>query len=261
MRVNLNNGIALITGGARGIGRAIAQVFHENGARIIIADIDQEAAEQTARSLPGAEALHMDVSDPDAVRAGFGRVAEKYGRLDILVNNAGVNTITARVTVDEFSLEEWDRILDVDLRGLFIVSREGAAMMSRQGGGRIINISSVLGVVPARRQCAFVAAKAGVINLTRAMALELAERGILVNCVAPGSTITDATKELFYGEDAAQRALAGRLLAHVPLARAAEASEIAHAVLFFAAPESSYVTGQTLSVDGGWSAGGFFRDF
>ncbi len=133
--------------------------------------------------------------------------------------------------------------------------------MIKEGAGRIINIASVMGLVGARLQCAYTAAKAGVINLTRSTALELAPHGILVNCVAPGSTLTESTKQLFYSQDALMKERAQRMLSHVPLARPGTVDEIAQAVLFFGAPESSYITGQTLCVDGGWTAGGFFRDF
>jgi NAD(P)-dependent dehydrogenase (short-subunit alcohol dehydrogenase family) len=133
--------------------------------------------------------------------------------------------------------------------------------MIAQNGGRIINVASVMGIVGARLQCAFTAAKAGVVNFTRSTALELAPSGILVNCVAPGSTLTDATRGLFYGEGARMNDRAERLLAHIPLGRPGRAEEVAHAVLFLAAPESSYITGQVLCVDGGWTAGGYFRDF
>jgi len=141
------------------------------------------------------------------------------------------------------------------------VSKAVASNMIGAQNGRIVNIASVLGVVPARLQCAFTAAKAGVIHLTKTMAIELAESGILVNCVGPGSTLTEATKQLFYSEDAIQKERAQRMLSHVPLGRVGTVEEIAHAVLFFVAPESSYITGQTLCVDGGWTAGGFLRDF
>ncbi len=129
-----------------------------------------------------------------------------------------------------------------------------------QGSGRIINIASIAGLVPLRLQCAFVAAKAGVINLTRAMALELGPRGVLVNAIAPGSTLTEGTRKLFYGPDGTFRAHVQQMLAHVPLGRPATPEEIAHAALFLAAPESSYITGAVLTVDGGWTAG-YTREF
>ena len=129
------------------------------------------------------------------------RVVSDHGQLDILVNNAGVNTLAHRVTLDEFPRDEWDRILAVDLTGLYEVSKAAARVMRARGSGRIINIASIVGLVPLRLQCAYVAAKAGVVNLTRAMALELGPYGILVNGVAPGSTLTEGTRRLFYGED------------------------------------------------------------
>ena len=187
-------------------------------------------------------------------------MAGTFGRLDILVNNAGVNTLKHRVNIDEFPREEWDRILDVDLNGVFHASQAAARVMMAQRSGRIINIASIVGLVPLRLQCAFVAAKAGVINLTRAMALELGPHGILVNAVAPGSTLTEGTKALFYGDDGMFRDSVRQLLAHIPLGRPARPEEIANAVLFLAAPESSYVHGHVLTVDGGWTAG-YTRDF
>jgi NAD(P)-dependent dehydrogenase (short-subunit alcohol dehydrogenase family) len=202
----------------------------------------------------------MDVSDIRQVDEGIAWIIRKFGRLDILVNNAGINTMKHRVNVDEFPLEEWERILKVDLTGVFIVSKAVSARMIAQKYGNIINISSVFGIVPARLQCAYVAAKAGVLNLTKAMALELAPNGILVNCVAPGSILTDGTKGLFYSDDAIMQERARAMLSHVPLNRPGTSEEIAHAVLFLAAPESSYITGSVITVDGGWTAG-FSRDF
>jgi 3-oxoacyl-[acyl-carrier protein] reductase len=260
MDVKLNNAVALVTGAAKGIGKAIATSLAKNGARVIVADVDEAVAKQTAASLPGAIAIRMDVADEAGVEEAIRQIESSHGRIDILVNNAGLNTLK-RVNINEFPTDQWDRIMNVDLRGLFFVSRAVSQMMIRQGGGRIVNISSVLGVVPARLQCAFTAAKAGVVNLTRAMAIELAGNKILVNCVAPGSTITEGTEKAFYGSDVAQSEQTKRLLAHIPLGRPGYTEEMAHAVLFLVAPESAYITGQTLCVDGGWSAGGFFRDF
>jgi NAD(P)-dependent dehydrogenase (short-subunit alcohol dehydrogenase family) len=189
------------------------------------------------------------------------RIVSELGRINILVNNAGINSVTHRVTIDRFPIEEWDRIMAVDLRGVFLVSRAVSAVMVAQGAGRIINIASVAGVVPVRLQCAYATAKAGVIGLTRTMAIELAPNGIAVNCVAPGSTLTAMTEPLFYGKNAAMAEQAKKLISHIPAGRVGRVEEIGQAILFLSDPESTYVTGQTVSVDGGWSAGGFMRDF
>src|SRR5262249_4589095 len=159
------------------------------------------------------------------------------------VNNAGVNTLDHRVNIDQFPRDEWDRILAVDLTGLYEVSRFAARVMKAQGSGRIINVASIAGLVPLRLQCAYVAAKAGVVNLTRAMAFELGPSGILVNAIAPGSTLTDGPRQLFYGEGGLFHDSVKAMLAHVPLGRPAETREIAVAALFLADPENSYTTG------------------
>ena len=262
MKVDLTNQVALVTGAARGIGRAIADQLATNGARVVYADLDFATAKTAAaaQAISGS-ALAMDVSSETQVEAGVAQIIQEQGRLDILVNNAGINTMKHRVNIDQFPLEEWQRILSVDLTGLFLVSRAASRHMVERKSGRIVNISSVLGVVPARLQCAFTTAKAGVVQLTRTMAIELAPSNILVNCVAPGSTLTEGTKQLFYSTEAIMQERAKRMLSHVPLNRPGTVEEIAHAVLFFAAPDSSYITGQTLCVDGGWTAGGFLRDF
>lgn len=261
MKVDLSGQVALVTGAARGIGKAIADVFVANGAQVVYADLDFETAEVSAAQSPNGSALAMDVSSEAQVEAGVAQIIKEQGRLDILVNNAGINTMKHRVNIDQFPLEEWQHILSVDLTGLFLVSRAASRHMVARKSGRIVNISSVLGVVPARLQCAFTTAKAGVVHLTRTMAIELAPSNIPVNCVAPGSTLTEGTKQLFYSQDAIMQERTQRMLSHVPLNRPGTVEEIAHAVLFFAAPESSYITGQTLCVDGGWTAGGFLRDF
>jgi NAD(P)-dependent dehydrogenase (short-subunit alcohol dehydrogenase family) len=260
MKVDLDGKVALVTGAARNIGKAIADALAANGARVAYADIDLETASQSAAASKGGLALMMDVSDPAQVEQGIARVIADFGRLDILVNNAGINTFLHRVTIDQFPVEEWERVLKVDLDGLFLVSRAASAAMVRQKAGRIINIASVLGIVPARLQCAYVAAKAGVVNLTRAMAIELGPQGILVNCVAPGSVLTEGTKQLFYAPGGQFCDRVKAMLAHIPLGRPGTPDEIAQAVLFLAAPESSYVNGAVIPVDGGWLAG-YIREF
>jgi len=259
MRVDLNGLVALVTGGAQGIGRAIAQQLFDNGAHIGIVDVDQAGADEASKDLGGGS-WHADVSDVSAMERVVSEAEQRWGRLDILINNAGINSGGDRVPIHEFSPENWDRIVDVDLRGVFVASRAAIPAILRSGGGRIVNISSIAGLVPLRLQSAFVAAKAGVINLTRSMALELGSKGILVNAVAPGSTLTKGTKKLFYSDEGVFNENAESLLSHIPLGRPAEVEEIAAAVTFLVAPESSYVNGTTITVDGGWTAG-YTRDW
>ena len=260
MQVDLNNQVALVTGAAQGIGKAIADKLAENGASVIYADVKYDAAENSASAWPQCEAKEMDVTNDTQVEQVIHQVVGQFERLDILVNNAGVNTLEHRVTIDEFPREEWDRLLAVDLTGLYVTSKTGAQVMRSQGSGRIINIASVAGMVPLRLQSPFVAAKAGVINLTRSMAIELGQYGVLVNAIAPGSTLTDGTRKLFYGETGKFRDHVQKLLDHIPLGRPATTEEIAYAVLFLAAPQNTYITGQVLAVDGGWTAG-YMREF
>ena len=258
MKVDLSDKVSLVTGAARGIGEAIADMLAANGSRVVYADRDDTTT--AASKSPGAIAVKMDVTNRGQIDAGVQRILDEFGHLDILVNNAGVNTMEHRVTIDEFPREEWDRILAVDLTGLFEVSQAAARIMRKQKSGRIINIASIIGLVPIRLQCAFNAAKAGVVHLTKAMAIELGQYGILVNGIAPGSTLTPATKKLFYGPDGSFKDSAQRMLDHVPLGRPGTVEEIAVAALFLAAPENSYMTGHMLTVDGGWIAG-YARDF
>jgi NAD(P)-dependent dehydrogenase (short-subunit alcohol dehydrogenase family) len=260
MQCDLNGKVSLVTGAARGIGQAIADLMARNGSRVVYTDIDEEGARRAAAAVPGSVAMALDVADGAQAAAVTDRVVAELGRLDILVNNAGINSLVHRVTIDEYPRSEWDRILAVDLTGLYEVSKAAARAMKAQGSGRIINIASIAGLVPLRLQSAFVAAKAGVVNLTRAMALELGPLGILVNGIAPGSTLTEGTKKLFYGEDGSFRQHVQRMLDHVPLGRPGTCEEIAVAALFLAAPQNSYMNGHILVVDGGWTAG-YTRDF
>jgi NAD(P)-dependent dehydrogenase (short-subunit alcohol dehydrogenase family) len=263
VRIDLGRQAAVVTGGANGIGRAIVQQLADNGAAVAIIDVEAGPAEQAAREVCGGGgrcvALAGDVSDPDRMEAAAQEVLARFGRVDILVNNAGVNSLR-RVPIHEYSLEDWDRIVRVDMTGLFVTSRAFIPAMLRGSGGRIVNVSSIAGLVPLRLQSAYVAAKAGVANLTRSMAAELGGQGIRVNAVAPGSTLSRSTEALFYGDEAQSRDQVERLLSHVPLGRPGRPEEIAAAVLFLVAPESSYVTGAVLPVDGGWLAS-YHRDF
>jgi NAD(P)-dependent dehydrogenase (short-subunit alcohol dehydrogenase family) len=264
MRVDLKGQVALVTGGGQGIGQAIAFVLAVNGAAVAIVDIESGPARQAVLDMEAtghrAAAFQGDVADMDQMTAVVRRVEEQLGPIGILVNNAGINTVKDRQPIHAYSAGDWDKILRVDLTGVFVTSKAVVPGMLKRHGGRIVNIASIAGLVPLRLQSAFVAAKAGVVNLTRSMALELGPSGILVNAVAPGSILTRGTEALFYGPDGAYSEKAASLLAHVPLGRPGKPEEVAHAVLFLVAPEAGYVNGAVLTVDGGWTAG-YTRDW
>jgi NAD(P)-dependent dehydrogenase (short-subunit alcohol dehydrogenase family) len=200
------------------------------------------------------------VADADRMDDVNEEILHQLGPIGILVNNAGINTSKDRRPIHEYSRSDWDNILRVDLTGVFTVSKAIVPRMISRGGGRIVNIASIAGLVPLRLQSAYVAAKAGVVNLTRSMALELGPQNILTNCVAPGSIVTRGTRALFYGPEGDKTEIAKRLLSHVPLGRPGTPEEIAYAVTFLVSPEASYINGAVLTVDGGWTAG-YTRDW
>jgi len=261
MKVDLNGKVAIVTGSGRGIGRAIALTFAENGADVVVNCRTEAEGEKVAEEIKalGRRSLFIkaDVSDYAQVKEIVKQVVERFGKIDILVNNAGINVIQeGRVPIHEFSEADWERIIKVDLNGVFYCSKEVAKQMIQQKKGKIINISSIAGIVPLRLQIAYVAAKAGVINLTRGMALELAPYNINVNCIAPGSILTEGTKILFYSDPEKTK----KILSCIPLKRPGEPQDIAYAALFLASEEANYITGSTIVVDGGWTAG-FVRDW
>lgn len=260
MKVELTGKVALVTGAARGIGKAIADMLAANGARVAYTDINEDGVRQNAAEKKDCAARRLNVTDATDIAASVSWVRETFGGLDILINNAGVNTAKHRVTLDQFPQEEWDWIVNTDLTGCYRVTHAFAPLLFERGGGRIVNIASVFGLVPARLQCAFVAAKAGVVNLTKAMALEFADRGVLVNAIAPGSIPIDGPQGLFTGKDPVMKNRLDAMLSHIPLHRFGKVENIAHATLFLVAPENDYITGSVLTVDGGWTAG-YSRDF
>jgi NAD(P)-dependent dehydrogenase (short-subunit alcohol dehydrogenase family) len=263
LKVNLTGRVAIITGSARGIGRAIALRFAENGANVVVNDINPEEGKKTASDIQaiGRKSLFIqaDVSKYDQVTAMIDQVGKEMGGIDILVNNAAY-AIEHRVPIQEYAVDEWVRTMDVDLNGVFYCSKAAAIKMIPKKKGRIINISSAAGLVPLRMEIGYVAAKAGVIGLTRAMALELAPHGILVNAIAPGSTLTDLSKALYYTEKGLLSQKAQDLLSHIPLHVPGEPDDQANAALYLASDEAKYVTGHVLVVDGGWTAG-YVRDW
>jgi 3-oxoacyl-[acyl-carrier protein] reductase len=239
----LNGKIALVTGASRGIGRAIAGSLAGAGARVAVVARDEQRAAAAARELPGSDhrAYAADVADPESVRQLFERVEGDLGTPDILVNNAGVTRDNLLMRLKD---EDWDAVMDTNLRGAFNTIRAASRGMMKKRGGRIINITSVVGIIGNKGQANYSASKAGLIGLTKSVARELASRGILVNAVAPGYIETDMTSEL---PAAAREALVGQ----IALGRLGQAEDVASVVRFLAGPGASYITGQVLVVDGG----------
>ena len=262
MKVELARSVALVTGAGSGIGKAIAKLLAANGAVVAVNDIaatGKTTADEIVASGGEATFLQCDVSDRKAVDQMAAEVSRQLGSVDILVNNAGCGAKPEhRLPIHEFDYDEWQRLIDVDLSSIFYCCRAVSPEMVERRSGIIINIASIVGLVPIRRQIAYAAAKAGVINFTRAAALELGSFGIRVNAVAPGSTLTAATESIFYNPE--KKALADSLISHIPLGRPGTPEDIANAVLFLAAPEAAYITGTVITVDGGWTAG-FARDW
>ncbi|MDR6227268.1 3-oxoacyl-[acyl-carrier-protein] reductase [Desmospora profundinema] len=242
----LSGKTAMVTGGSRGIGRAIAVALAEAGADVAVLFAgNREAAEQTASRIREAgrqaEMIQCDVSDAGQVNSAVKQVLEAFGRIDILVNNAGITRDNLMLRMKE---TDWDQVVDTNLKGVFLCTKAVTRPMMKQRSGRIINISSVVGLIGNPGQANYVAAKAGVLGLTKTTAKELASRGITVNAIAPGFIETDMTAQL--GEEVQKE-----LLDQIPLSRLGKPEDIAHAVTFLASDQASYITGQTLSVDGG----------
>lgn len=251
----LNGKRALITGGASGIGRATAILFAQEGAAVAIVDINSQAGLEVVQAIQrnGGQAtfIRCDVTDGADCQAAVTQVTAALGGLDILVNNAGV---IRRASVVESCEEDWDLVMNVNVRSIFLISKYAIPVIAKAGGGAIINMASGWGLRGGRRAAAYCAAKGAVVNLTRAMALDHAEQGIRVNCVCPGDTDTpmlrDEARQLGEPVEAFLSESADR-----PLARIAAPEEIAQAVLFLASEASSYATGSALVVDGGGLAG------
>lgn len=245
--MKLEGKAALITGAGSGIGEAIALRFAAEGADIAVNDIDLASAERTAEAVNKlgcrAVAVQADVAVESQVNAMVDRVVHDLGGVHILVNNAG---LSSGGPVIEESLEDWDRMVAIVLRGTYLCSRRAARWMVEHGGGRIVNISSNAGLKGGPGMSAYSAAKAGVISLTRTFALELAAYNIRVNSIAPGLINTPMTRRTV-----ALRFSREQIMEHIPMKRMGEADEIARPALFFASEDSSFVTGVTLSVDGG----------
>jgi 3-oxoacyl-[acyl-carrier protein] reductase len=255
----LKGRVAVVTGAAGAIGQSTALMLAENGATVAVNDLhDPEATCAAIRQHGGkARGYIADVSNVSSVDSMISAIESDLGPIDIMVNNAGINVGKNRVPIHEFPDADWHKIISVDLDGVFFCSRAVSSRMIGRRRGTIINITSVLGIVPARLQCAFTAAKAGVANFTRSHALEVGKYGIRVNGIAPGSILTEGTRSMFYSPENTQR---DSMLSHIPLGAPGETEDVAAAVLFLAADDAKYITGHILVVDGGWTAG-YTRDW
>ncbi len=257
MNITFENKTVVITGAAGGLGSAMARRFAEDGAVVALCDLKGAVSAAEALRSEGFNAYgyEFDITDREAVAAAMERIDRECWGIDVLVNNAGINVgPDQRKHVDEFSDQWWDAILKVDLDGTYNCTKAAIPYMPK--GSAIVNISSIVGMVPLRNQCAFTAAKAAVINFTKAIAMELAPRGIRANVICPG-TVGIAITNRLWQNDAAMEGL----LSHIPMGRQGAPHEIANAVAFLASDLASYITGAELPVDGGWTCGGYARNF
>ncbi|HYL21732.1 MAG TPA: 3-oxoacyl-[acyl-carrier-protein] reductase [Gemmatimonadales bacterium] len=243
MKIDLTGKVALVTGGSRGIGHAIAQAFARVGAQIAVVGRDLAKVREAAASLGDGRArgYACDVSDAKQVETTVGAVEKDFGRIDVLVNNAGTTRDNLLFRIGE---DDWDTVLDTNLKGAFLVTKHAARGMIKRRWGRIINITSVVGLSGNKGQANYSASKAGLVGFTKSVSKELASRNVLVNAVAPGFIETELTRDL----SPDHRAM---LLGVIPLGRWGQVTDVAAAVLFLASDFAGYITGQVLVVDGG----------
>jgi len=237
--------VALVTGSARGIGRAIAEALARKGVALAIADVNLDEAKATSADLAknGVKtmALRIDVSNSREVITAFEEILKEFGRLDILVNNAGITRDSLLLRMKE---EDWDAVIDVNLKGVFLCAKEAVKAMAKQRYGRIVNIASVVAFMGNPGQANYSASKAGIVGLTKTLAKEYASRGITANAVAPGFITTAMT-------DALPENVKEEMKKAIPMARFGTIEDVANAVVFLASPSSGYITGQVIHVNGG----------
>jgi NAD(P)-dependent dehydrogenase (short-subunit alcohol dehydrogenase family) len=243
--------VTLVTGAGRGIGRAIAERFGQEGAHVALSGRTRELLDEVAAAIGDDTLVYpADVRDPEAVRALIEAVVERYGRLDVLINNAG--TGFAKPTED-MDRQDWQRVIETNLTGPFLCAQAAGRVMLAQGSGRIINICSLTSFVGLPMRAAYGASKGGLMSLTQSLAVEWGPRGLRVNAIAPGFVRTNLQ------DDLVRRGLfpADRIVARTPVRRMGRPEDVAHAAVFLAGPEADWVNGETFVVDGGWLANGW----
>ncbi len=250
--------VALVTGGGSGIGRASALAFARNGARVVVADVSSEGGQQTEQMIKkaGGDAFFIktDVSKSSDVAAMINKTIEKYGRLDYAHNNAGILIRGDKADTVNCSEEDWDRVIDINLKGVWLCMKYEIPHMLKLGKGAIVNTSSIAGLVALAQSLAYNASKHGVIGLTRAAALEYAKGGVRVNAVCPGFINTPMLGQSVDVNEAEVKALAEFLKRDMPLGRRGNPEEVAEAVIWLCSDAASFITGHALAVDGGWVA-------
>ncbi len=252
--LNLDGMTALVTGSGRGIGSALAFGLAQAGANVALSDVPEQlpGARETAERIKGegvdSRTYGLDVLDLANIRRTVDEVVRDFGRLDILVNNAGIRRRQPALEVTE---DNWDAVIDTNLKGPFFCAQAAARVMIEQGGGRIINISSQLAIIAGENRAAYCASKAGLANLTRVLALEWIKYGITVNAIGPGPTETPG---LLAADTRSAAELAADLSANMPLGRRMLPEELVGAAVYLASPSASATTGHLLIVDGGWTA-------
>ena len=249
--MRLKGKVAIITGAGSGIGEATALTFAKEGARVIVVDVVDSLGNDTAEQIraAGGDAIyvHADVTSSDEIQSMVNTTISNFGKLDVLFNNAG---IAMRLAVDDLPEEDWDRCIDINLKGAYLGSKYAIPAMLSNGGGSIINTASIYGIVGGPNRAAYVASKGGIVNLTRGMALDYADSNIRVNCICPGYTDTPIIQNIVQTPDKYQA-----LVDQHPMGRLAKASDIAYGALYLASDESAFVTGIALPIDGGYTAG------
>jgi 3-oxoacyl-[acyl-carrier protein] reductase len=245
LKMKLKDQVVLVTGGARGIGKAIAENFAKKGAHLVIADISLESAEETASQLASGGsrtlALSLDVSKSENVATAFEKIIAEFGRIDIVINNAGITKDGLILRMKE---EDWDAVININLKGVFLCAKEAVKYMVKQRYGRIVNIASVVAFMGNPGQANYSASKAGIVGLTKTIAREYASRGITVNAVAPGFISTAMT-------DGLPDNVRQEMLKSIPVGSFGSVEDVANAVAFLAAPDTGYITGQVVHVNGG----------